>query len=283
MRIAKSAVASIVKEVSCAIWMALQLRHMPNPLVEMFKKIAEEFRSLWNFPNCIGSIDGKHIRLKCPRNSGSQFFNYKQFHSMVLQAVVDARMKFIAVDVGAYGKQSDGGVFRYSTLFQNLETGTLQVPDAVALPNSDIIVPHVFVGDEAYPLTSYLLKPYSRRTLDKNKAIFNYRLSRARRITECAFGVCASKWRVLNRPIETKVSTAEDTVKCITLLHNIIINVEGMNEPAADKNVNANQADGFHRSRDNNVASTTAKRIRDAYCEYFNSPSGSVPWQEEAI
>jgi hypothetical protein len=116
-----------------------------------------------------------------------------------------------------------------------LETGTLQVP----LPNSDIIVPHVFVGYEASPLTSYLLKPYSRRTLDKN-----YRF-----IVECAFGVCASKWRVLNRPIETKVSTAEDTVKCITLLHNIIIDVEGMHEPAADKNVNANQADGFNHSR----------------------------------
>jgi hypothetical protein len=125
MRIAKSTVVSIVKEVSCAIWMALQLRHMPNPSVEMFKKIAEEFSSLWNFPNCIGSIDGKHIRLKCPRNSGSLFFNYKRFHSMVLQAVVDERMKFIVADVGAYGKQSDGGVFRYSTLFQNLETGTL--------------------------------------------------------------------------------------------------------------------------------------------------------------
>jgi hypothetical protein len=102
MRIAKSAVASIVKEVSCAIWMALQLRHMPNPSVEMFKKIAEEFRSLWNFPNCIGSIDGKHIQLKCPRNTGSQFFNYKQFHSMVLQVVLEARMKFIAVGGGLW-------------------------------------------------------------------------------------------------------------------------------------------------------------------------------------
>jgi hypothetical protein len=83
---------------------------------------------------------------------------------MVLQAVVNARMRFIAVDVGANGKQSDGDVFRYSTLFQNLETGALQVPGAVVLPNSDIIVAHVFIGDEAYPLTAYLLKSYSRRT-----------------------------------------------------------------------------------------------------------------------
>jgi hypothetical protein len=69
-------------------------------------------------------------------------------------------------------------VFSETTSFQNLETGTVQVPDAVALPNSDIIVPHVLVGGQAYPLTSYLLKSYSRRTLDKNKAIINYRLAR---------------------------------------------------------------------------------------------------------
>ena len=64
---------------------------------------------------------------------------------MVQQAVVDVGMKFIAVNVGAYGKQSDGGALRYSTLFQNLETGIWQVPDTVGLPNRDIIVPHAML------------------------------------------------------------------------------------------------------------------------------------------
>ena len=65
------------------------------------------------------------------------------------------------MDVGAYAKQSDGGVFQYLALYQSLETRSLQLPDDTVLPNSEITLLHIFVGDEAYPLTTYLIKPYS--------------------------------------------------------------------------------------------------------------------------
>ena len=146
---------------------------MPSPTEEIFQEIAKVFNIRWNFPNCVGSIDGKHIRIKCSPNSGSQYFNYKQYHSIVLQAVVDANLKFVTVDVWAYGKQSDGGFFRYSALYQSLEIQSLKLPEDTVLPNSEITLPYVFVGDEAYPLTTYLMKPYSRRTLDRSKAVFN--------------------------------------------------------------------------------------------------------------
>ena len=96
---------------------------------------------------------------------------------------------------GGYGKQSDGGVFRYSALYQSLETQSLKLPGDTFLPNSEITLPYVFVGDEAYPLTTYIMKPYGRRTLDRSKVIFNCRLSRARRVVECAFG-----WLNKDRP-----------------------------------------------------------------------------------
>ena len=140
---------------------------------------------------------------------------------------MDAHLKFVTVDVGDYGKQSDGGILRNFALYQSLETRSLQVPEDRVLLHSEITLPHTFVGDEAYLLTTYLIQLYSRRTLDRSKARFNYRLSRARGVVESAFGICASKWRILDKAIETKVDTSVDIMKCISLLHNIIIDFEG--------------------------------------------------------
>ena len=70
---------------------------------------------------------------------------------------MDAVLKFVTVDVGACGKQSDGGVFRNSALYQSLETLSLQVPEDTALPRSEITLTHIFVGDEAFLLTAYLI------------------------------------------------------------------------------------------------------------------------------
>jgi len=70
---------------------------MPSPTDEIFTEISKDFNIRWNFPNCIERC--KHIRLHCPPNSDSQYLNYKQYHSIVLQAVVDANLKFVTVDV----------------------------------------------------------------------------------------------------------------------------------------------------------------------------------------
>jgi len=84
---------------------------MSSPTDEIFTEVLKNFNIRWNFPNCIESIDAKHIRIYCRPNSISQYFNYRQYHSNVLQAAVDANLKFVTVDVGAYGKQNDGGFF----------------------------------------------------------------------------------------------------------------------------------------------------------------------------
>ena len=117
---------------------------------------------------------------------------------------MNTNLKFVTLDLGAFGKQSGGGVFRYAALYQSLETPTLKFSEDKILPHSEITSPHIFVDDEAYPLATYLMKPYSRRTLDRSRAIFNYRLSCAR-VVECAFGICASKWRIVDKATETKV------------------------------------------------------------------------------
>lgn len=74
------------------------------PSKEDWKNIADDFMTRWQFPHCVGAIDGRHMRIKAPPRSGSTYYNYKQFFSMVLLATSDARYKFPWVDVGQYGK-----------------------------------------------------------------------------------------------------------------------------------------------------------------------------------
>jgi hypothetical protein len=104
----------------------------------------------------------------------------------------------------------------------------MKLPEYTVVPISEITLPHIFLGDEAYPLTTYLMKPHSRTTLDESKAFLNYRLSRARHVVECAFGICAPKWRILDKAIETQLDTRVEIVKRIALLQNIIIDNEGL-------------------------------------------------------
>ena len=191
----------------------------------------------WNFPHCFGCIDGKHVRLTCPGKSGSQFYNYKQYFSIVLQGLADANCKFITIDVGATGKQSERGVFRNSDLYLYLECNAFNVPTAIKLSNTNIKTPFVILGDEAYPLLNYLMRPFPRASLDHSKKIFHYRLSRARRCMECAFDILSQKFRILHKSIDTKTENAVTILKAICVLHNtiIIIDREGIDHYLTDE------------------------------------------------
>lgn len=109
-RLGHSTVHEIVHSTSKSIWENLSETVMPQPTPESLQNRAQDFRNIWNFPNCVGALDGKHITIQAPKRSGSLYFNYKKTFSIVLLALVDANYKFIAVDVGSYGKNSDGGI-----------------------------------------------------------------------------------------------------------------------------------------------------------------------------
>lgn len=195
---------------------------LPNPSTEMWKSVANDFSTLWNYPNCLGALDGKHLTIQAPPNSGSLYFNYKKTFSIVLLALVDAHYNFIAIDVGAYGKNSDGGIFANSNLGKALQRGTLSVPGNATLPGTNTEAPYVMVGDEAFPLKTYLMRPYPGQDLDASRRVFNWRLCRARRVVENTFGILAQKFRICNRRIQAKPENVDQIILAICILHNFI-------------------------------------------------------------
>ena len=130
-----------------------------------WKAVANEFERKWNFHNCIGAIDGKHIVMQAPARSGSFFFDYKKSHSIVLMAVCNANYEFTLIDIGDTGRNSDGGVFGNSDMGVALESKLLHIPEPEELSNTGINFPYVLIGDEAFPLKNYLMKPYPREVL----------------------------------------------------------------------------------------------------------------------
>ena len=119
-RISQASVSKIVPETCSAIWEELKDEYLPVPNEEKWRNIAHGFENAWNFPQCVGAIDGKHVVVQAPPKSGSMYYNYKKCYSVVLMAVVDAHYNFVVVDVGAYGKQSDGNVLANSTFGKKL-------------------------------------------------------------------------------------------------------------------------------------------------------------------
>ena len=155
---------------------------------------------------------GSMFPLINPFNSVSTHFNYKSFFSIALLALVDTDYKFLYVSIGGQGCISDGGVFKNSELYHQLINGEINLPDSRQLPNLSSLndsflaesnreseVPYIVVADDAFPLTtSYSMKPYSSQKLADSKQICCYRLSRAQRTTENAFGILSNRFQVLS-------------------------------------------------------------------------------------
>lgn len=162
-----------------------------------------------------------------------------------------------------------------SKIYQRIDKGSLKIPNMEELPNSKIMAPFVFIGDEAFPLREHLLRPFPRKLLnDENKSYYNYRLSRARMTVECAFGIAASKFRILQKSIETKIENADHIIKAICILHNVIIDLE--KDRSDIKNIqveeiisNSHSLDSIRGGRFNKRSSKTVMDIRNTFVQFF--------------
>ncbi|XP_040195337.1 uncharacterized protein LOC120928303 [Rana temporaria] len=149
-----STISGIVHDTCEAIWEELRSSAMPVPDTSMWQEIANGFWKKTQFPNCVGALDGKHIRIQMPPGSGSQFYNYKKYFSLVLMAICDSNYRFVAVDIGAYGSNADARVFSASQMGRRLLEGHFNFPSDKPLPGTvGPDMPHVLVADEAFGLS----------------------------------------------------------------------------------------------------------------------------------
>lgn len=259
---------------------------------------AKQFEEKWNFPHCVGALDGKHIVIQAPPGSGSQYYNYKGTHSIVLMALADANYKIIYANIGTNGRVSDGGVFNNCGLSRALQDNTLNLPPPEPLPGRSKQVPYVVVADDAFALKPYLMKPYPFRNQPGINRIYNYRLSRARRIVENVFGILASRFRILRKPITLAPEKVKIYTTTICVLHNFLMsrkesvniyapagtfddeneeNGNWRNESLPGGNLLPLQNDNAHNY------SVMAKEIREEFRDYFISSEGEVSWQYKYI
>lgn len=175
----------------------------------------------------------------------------------------------------------------------------MNVPKQAAVTGGRIL-PYCLVGDEAFPLKPYLLRPYpGKNGLSQKQDIYNYRLSRARRLIENTFGILASQWRIYRKPIIASPHTAKVMVQATVCLHNWlrkgdiannsyvlpgIVDHDHTDDPTqfTPGSWRRIMEDGCAFQDVNNCSSNTSTRtaieIRNEFCEYFSN-EGAVPWQ----
>lgn len=276
-----------IAETTEAIWTCLHPEWLPVPDTNAWKNISARYQQLWSLPHCLGSIDGKHIRIKKFGNTGSRNFNYKGYFSVQLMACADADGCFVTIDVGDLGRNSDGGVFRSSRLGRWLQADGLNLPPPEPLPldENEHNFPYYFSADEAFPLKTYIMRPYPRSSLTDKQRVFNFRLSLGRKTVECAFGMLTSKFRVFETPIGCSEKTVISIIKCACVLHNYIRKTEGkMYTPRNDVNIDENtQIPNVNLEINRNINLTTAKGMRDYLSDYFLKPGVAIPPQWSRI
>lgn len=185
----------------------------------------------------------------------------------------------MTVDIGNYGKNSDSSIFKNSNFYKKMIKKELPIPEDSVLPGtSDYKLPYVIVGDEAFGLSHNVMRPYAGKNLPIKKRVFNYRLSRARRYIECAFGIMSNKWRIFHRPLNVSEHFAENLIKTCVILHNFVC-VRDSNSLRFEDMLSYER---FQDERTNIYSEKTLTSIRDKFADYFIG-EGSVPWQLDSI
>ena len=220
-----------------------------------------------------------YSRIKLPSKSGSLFYNYKQYFSIILQGVVDDNCKFLCIDVWAMGKQKCWRSFQWIFLFllTSAKHDGSAMWEKVTKQWSDIAFCDCWWRSLSFETKHHAAFP-EKWSNERKGSIQLYRLSWARRCIECAFGTLSQKFRILDKTIETKPETVDAIVKAPCILHNLIIQKEGISQEFTKDEVGASSNPGSsHTTRERNPT-RYAITVRNSFMEeYFTRKHGSFP------
>ena len=194
-------------------------------------------------------------------------------------AVIDLNYQFTMVDIGDVGRQSDGGVFVARNIGQALNVGLLNIPSPKRLYGNTELFPFVLVGDEAFPLKKYLIKPYAKASIKQKEQVTNYRILRPRRVVDNIFGY-ASRFRIFRRPIIASVDTVTSITKATVGLQDYFMHgrefgpkndyyQEGFADGDWSKEYVETNGLQPRSSVGSHNYSRAAKKIRDVFRDYF--------------
>ena len=174
--VGRSTVCEIVHETCRAIVDHLLPKYICFPPCDQQQQYVDNFESKWGVPQCIGAIDGSHIPVSPPTLCHTDYYNRKGWYSVLTQAVVDYKYCFLDIYNGWPGSVHDACVLAHSTFYKKANSGQLLSRTTKTICGAS--VPVFVIGDSAYPMLPWLMKPYNQPSVDcAKKSTYNYRIS----------------------------------------------------------------------------------------------------------
>uniref|UniRef100_A0A8C4RM29 Putative nuclease HARBI1 n=1 Tax=Erpetoichthys calabaricus TaxID=27687 RepID=A0A8C4RM29_ERPCA len=195
-----------------------RLMQIPDP--EKLAEISDYFERRWSVPNCVGVVHVSHIPIVAPQEYQCDYLNQQDWHSVILQAVVDGRGLFWHVCVGIPGSVHDAKVLKQSDLWQLGNNAFFQPNETRNIGGQE--VGYYLIGDAAYPLQKWLMKPYfDTGTLTGAQRTYNSIICTARSVIDNAFDRLQGRWQCLVKRSDCNVNLVKSMVLTCCILHNL--------------------------------------------------------------
>lgn len=273
--LSRASMSVVVRKVCKAISEQLgpQLIKLPKTEAEVMEKV-NLFSTRYDFPQCLGAVDGTHVEIKQPSDNATDYINRKSRFTINVQACCDCDCLFMDVVVKWPGSVHDARVFTNSSLNTKFKNGDIPTCPKRIVAGMDPV--QVFIlGDPAYPLLPYVMKEYANGGATQEEQYYGYRLCSARNVIECAFGRLKARFSLLRRATDINLLDLPTVVYACFVLHNFCeINKERISDEQVRSAVEYEQQIQPIDERfvgPVNEVGKQAKQARRILTEYFNS------------